>query len=68
MDSKEFRNFRRKLGVSQKELGKMLGMCEKSISLAEIGKQKITLRTELALRYLVLEKGRELMSLVSERE
>lgn len=51
------REARRKLGLNQTKMGKRLGMSREAISFMERGERPIELRTELAVRYRLVEAG-----------
>jgi len=57
MSPTELSQARRQLGLNQTKMGKRLGMSREAISFMELGKRPIELRTELAVRYRLMEAG-----------
>ncbi len=53
------RNARHKLGMTQTELAKELGMTQNSISRMELGVMRIEKRTEMAVAWLLHQHGRD---------
>ncbi len=54
MTREEFRRIRKRLRMTQVELGEFLGVSSRFVSMLEGGHSPIERRTELAMRYLVV--------------
>jgi DNA-binding XRE family transcriptional regulator len=54
MTGAELQKARRKLGLTQKELGEELHLSRVMVGLMERGEKKVERRTELAMRYLLM--------------
>ena len=55
LDGKQFKFLRRQLGLSQKRLGKLMGVEEQTISLWERGQSTLPLCSEILLRTLFMQ-------------
>jgi len=59
MTGKEMQRARKKLGLSRRELGELLGLHWNSIARMERDELPVVKQTDLAMRYLVLVKSKK---------
>jgi transcriptional regulator with XRE-family HTH domain len=62
MTGKEYREIRKRIGLTQEGLAERLGVCTRTITIRE-SLPEVTLESEKALRWVKFERTREAMDL-----